>query len=77
MMSMKTKNNSLWLVLIVAAFAVITIGLAFIANKPSKEAATSQAKNGMQVFTKLAKAKKFDAAKVKELKVEELKAAIK
>ena len=74
MMSMKTKNNSLWLVLIVAAFAVITIGLAFIANKPSKEAATSQAKNGMQVFTKLAKAKKFDAAKVKELKVEELKA---
>ncbi|GHU43763.1 hypothetical protein FACS1894193_11140 [Bacilli bacterium] len=65
----------------VAAFAVITIGLVFIANKPSKESttpATSQAagqtKNEMQVFTKLAKAKKFDAAKVKELKVEELKA---
>ena len=80
-MSMKTKNNSLWLILIVAAFTVVTIGLVFIANKPSKtssDPATSQsadpAKNDMQVFTKLAKAKKFDAAKVKELKVEELKA---
>ncbi len=80
-MSMKTKNNTLWLVLIVAAFAVVTIGLALIANKPSKDAAATpasqsaaQAKNDMQVFTKLAKAQKFDAANVKELKVEELKA---
>ncbi|CAM3069749.1 FKBP-type peptidyl-prolyl cis-trans isomerase [Lactococcus laudensis] len=77
-MSMKTKNNPLWLVLLVVAFAAITAGLVFVANKPSKSSTADksavQAKNGMQVFTKLAKAKKFDAAKVKELKVEELKA---
>lgn len=77
-MSMKTKNNTLWLVLLVVAFAAITAGLVFVANKPSKSSTADksavQAKNGMQVFTKLAKAKKFDAAKVKELKVEELKA---
>ncbi|MGO2925638.1 FKBP-type peptidyl-prolyl cis-trans isomerase [Lactococcus laudensis] len=75
---MKTKNNPLWLVLLVVAFAAITAGLVFVANKPSKSSTADksavQAKNGMQVFTKLAKAKKFDAAKVKELKVEELKA---
>ncbi|MGO3372934.1 FKBP-type peptidyl-prolyl cis-trans isomerase [Pseudolactococcus laudensis] len=75
---MKTKNNPLWLVLLVVAFAAITAGLVFVANKPSKSStadkSAAQAKNGMQVFTKLAKAKKFDAAKVKELKVEELKA---
>ncbi|MGO3418048.1 MAG: FKBP-type peptidyl-prolyl cis-trans isomerase, partial [Pseudolactococcus laudensis] len=68
----------LWLVLLVVAFAAITAGLVFVANKPSKSSTADksavQAKNGMQVFTKLAKAKKFDAAKVKELKVEELKA---
>lgn len=77
-MSMKTKNNPLWLVLLVVAFAAITAGLVFVANKPSESSTADksavQAKNGMQVFTKLAKAKKFDAAKVKELKVEELKA---
>ncbi|WP_460058207.1 FKBP-type peptidyl-prolyl cis-trans isomerase [Pseudolactococcus yaeyamensis] len=78
---MKTKNNSLWVVLLVVAFTAITVGLVFIANKPSKESSTpstsqsaSQTKNDMQVFTKLAKAKKFDAAKVTELKVEDLKA---
>ncbi|MGO2742301.1 MAG: FKBP-type peptidyl-prolyl cis-trans isomerase [Pseudolactococcus laudensis] len=75
---MKTKNNPLWLVLLVVAFSAITAGLVFVANKPSKSSTADksavQAKNGMQVFTKLAKAKKFDAAKVKELKVEELKA---
>ena len=77
-MSMKTKNNSLWLILIVAAFTVVTIGLVIIANNPNNSSTTSksvdQAKNGMQVFTKLAKAKKFDAVKVKALKVETLKA---
>ena len=77
-MSMKTKNNSLWLVLLVIAFTAITVGLVFVANKPSKSSTAdkpaAQATNGMQVFTKLAKAKKFDATKVKELKVEELKA---
>ena len=68
-MSMKTKNNSLWLVLLVIAFTAITVGLVFVANKPSKSSTAdkpaAQATNGMQVFTKLDKSKKFDATKVK------------
>lgn len=40
----------------------------------SSNQAADNAKKDYQVFTSLAKAKKFDAAKVKELKVEELQA---
>lgn len=65
----------------VVVIAAITLGLVLVANNKSKETtsnadkpAVSAPKNDYQVFTKLAKAKKFNAAKVKELKVKELKA---
>jgi FKBP-type peptidyl-prolyl cis-trans isomerase len=84
--NMDKKNNTLLTVLLVVVVAAISIGLVFVANQPSKEdkaassssssstqQSSSQTQNDYQVFTDLAKAEKFDAASVKELKVDTLK----
>ncbi|MDR1605953.1 MAG: FKBP-type peptidyl-prolyl cis-trans isomerase [Streptococcaceae bacterium] len=71
---MENKNKLTHIVLLVLAAAAVALGLVYFANKPSAEKPVKTAQDNYQVFTKLVKAKKFDAEKATELKVEELKA---
>jgi FKBP-type peptidyl-prolyl cis-trans isomerase FkpA len=63
-----------WLKAAYPAAIKIKSDAVYIANKPTAENPVKTAQDNYQVFTKLVKAKKFDAEKVTELKVEELKA---
>lgn len=85
-MNTNIKKN-LWAIIIVAITTILTFILVFVANNAKKtttqktssitqQSSSTQTskKTDLQVFTSLAKAEKFDAASVTELKVEELKA---